>query len=78
MSEYKPWVSEGITEVEYWKKRYLEARIEAEAARAEALEEAAVFAEQHKFGSEGCWIAEGLRSRKGTAPQSTVKPGGQG
>ena len=71
MSEYKPWVSEGITEVEYWKKRYLEARIEAEAARAEALEEAAKVADGYNerasnFNSSvtARRIAEEIRSLK--------------
>lgn len=27
-NEYRPWESEGITELAYWKKRYLELRHE--------------------------------------------------
>jgi hypothetical protein len=28
-NEYRPWESLGVSETEYWKQRYLEARIEA-------------------------------------------------
>lgn len=89
MSEYKPWVSEGITEVEYWKKRYIEARVESEAVRAEALEEAAVvcedFAEGYKTKDVSAIVAQAvchnakhlayrIRSLKGTATQSPWMP----
>ena len=30
VNQYQPWVSEGIPEVEYWKRKYLEARMETE------------------------------------------------
>lgn len=35
MNQYRPWEDENITEVEYWKKRYLEER-----SRVNTLEQA--------------------------------------
>lgn len=37
MSDYTPWVSEGLSEVEYWKRQYLSARKETKTL-ADALE----------------------------------------
>lgn len=63
-TEYRPWESMGITELAYWKRRYIEARMSEASALREALERiSAISPESHPYGAGAIEAAQRIARR---------------
>jgi hypothetical protein len=58
MNQYEPWIAEGITEAEYFKRRYIEARQELSEALANEQSSAKAYAESQEKLKEETRIAD--------------------